>query len=119
MISTARPRSIFAHTMGLVALLALPTLAFAQEAQSPFLTGATALQTNILAWMTPIAIILVTRTAATSNTRKFCCHRIWTTPEHDLTGQRIAASCGTPSSAPSHGPMHESPANMSWLCHMR
>jgi type IV secretion system protein VirB2 len=45
--------------MGLVALLALPTLAFAQEAQSPFLTGATALQTNILAWMTPIAIILV------------------------------------------------------------
>ncbi|HTC50755.1 MAG TPA: TrbC/VirB2 family protein [Steroidobacteraceae bacterium] len=59
MISTARSRSIFAHTMGLVALLALPTLAFAQEAQSPFLTGATALQTNILAWMTPIAIILV------------------------------------------------------------
>ena len=26
---------------------------------SPFLTGATALQSNILAWLTPIAIILV------------------------------------------------------------
>lgn len=31
--------------------------AFAQT--SPFLTGATALETNILAWLTPIAIILV------------------------------------------------------------
>ena len=38
-------------------LLAVPTLALAQT--SPFLTGATALQTNILAWLTPIAIILV------------------------------------------------------------
>lgn len=35
-----------------------PLLAFAQAA-SPFMTGATALQTNILAWLTPIAIILV------------------------------------------------------------
>lgn len=34
-----------------------PTLAHAQT--SPFLTGATALQTNILAWLTPIAVILV------------------------------------------------------------
>ena len=31
--------------------------AFAQT--SPFLTGATALESNILAWLTPIAIILV------------------------------------------------------------
>ena len=38
-------------------LLAAPTLALVQA--SPFLTGATALQTNILAWLTPIAIILV------------------------------------------------------------
>lgn len=37
---------------------ALPDLAMAQAA-SPFLTGATALQTNILAWLTPVAIILV------------------------------------------------------------
>jgi type IV secretion system protein VirB2 len=39
-------------------LAAAPTLALSQAA-SPFLTGATALQTNILAWLTPIAIILV------------------------------------------------------------
>jgi type IV secretion system protein VirB2 len=26
---------------------------------SPFLTGATALQTNIIAWLTPIAVILI------------------------------------------------------------
>ncbi len=41
-----------------VLLAAAPALAFAQAA-SPFMTGATALQTNILAWLTPIAIILV------------------------------------------------------------
>ena len=38
-------------------VLFLPELALAQA--SPFLTGANALQTNILAWLTPIAIILV------------------------------------------------------------
>jgi type IV secretion system protein VirB2 len=43
----------------LAALLAggAPIPALAQS--SPFMTGATALQTNILAWLTPIAIILV------------------------------------------------------------
>jgi type IV secretion system protein VirB2 len=40
-----------------VAIALLPVLALAQA--SPFLTGATTLQTNILAWATPIAIILV------------------------------------------------------------
>ena len=35
-----------------------PQLALAQAA-SPFMTGATALESNILAWLTPIAIILV------------------------------------------------------------
>ena len=40
-----------------VLLWTLPTLALAQA--SPFMTGATALQTNILAWLTPVAIILV------------------------------------------------------------
>ena len=39
-------------------VLMLPSLALAQN-QSPFLTGATSLESNILAWMTPIAIILV------------------------------------------------------------
>jgi type IV secretion system protein VirB2 len=35
----------------------MPELAMAQA--SPFMTGASALQTNILAWLTPVAIILV------------------------------------------------------------
>ncbi|HKT72103.1 MAG TPA: TrbC/VirB2 family protein [Steroidobacteraceae bacterium] len=35
----------------------LPQIALAQA--SPFMTGVTSLQTNILAWLTPIAIILV------------------------------------------------------------
>lgn len=53
--SLPRHAALIARTV----LLALaPALAFAQAA-SPFMTGATALQTNILAWLTPIAIILV------------------------------------------------------------
>jgi type IV secretion system protein VirB2 len=39
------------------AAVMLPELAFAQA--SPFLTGANSLQTNILAWLTPVAIILI------------------------------------------------------------
>jgi len=42
-----------------VALLSAVPLAVAQAQNSPFMTGATALQTNFLAWLTPIAIILV------------------------------------------------------------
>ena len=45
------------HSLAVLALL--PGLALAQTATSPFLTGANALQTNILAWLTPIAVILV------------------------------------------------------------
>src|SRR5258707_7556287 len=41
----------------LAAALLLPDLALAQT--SPFLTGANSLQTNILAWLTPVAIILI------------------------------------------------------------
>jgi type IV secretion system protein VirB2 len=39
-------------------VLVLPQLALAQST-SPFLTGANSLQTNILAWLTPVAIILI------------------------------------------------------------
>ena len=46
-----------ALALALAVALSLPQLAIAQT--SPFLTGATALETNILAWLTPIAIILV------------------------------------------------------------
>lgn len=41
----------------LLAVLVAPDLALAQT--SPFLTGATSLQSNILSWATPIAVILV------------------------------------------------------------
>ena len=41
----------------LVSMLCAPGTVLAQA--SPFMTGATALQTNILAWLTPVAIILV------------------------------------------------------------
>jgi len=41
----------------LALVLLVPDLAAAQA--SPFMTGATALQSNIVAWLTPIAIILV------------------------------------------------------------
>ena len=41
----------------MVALMCSPQLALAQA--SPFLSGATSLQANILAWLTPVAIILV------------------------------------------------------------
>jgi type IV secretion system protein VirB2 len=39
------------------ALAGAPGLAYAQA--SPFLTGVTSLQENILQWLTPVAIILV------------------------------------------------------------
>jgi type IV secretory pathway VirB2 component (pilin) len=40
-----------------ITLIGTPELAMAQA--SPFMTGATSLQTNLLAWLTPVAIILV------------------------------------------------------------
>jgi type IV secretion system protein VirB2 len=43
----------------LVVALCVPSLSIAQTQTSPFMTGATSLQTNILAWLTPVAIILV------------------------------------------------------------
>jgi type IV secretion system protein VirB2 len=43
--------------MILLAALCVPGSSMAQT--SPFMTGATALQTNLLAWLTPIAIILI------------------------------------------------------------
>jgi type IV secretion system protein VirB2 len=43
--------------LGVALLWCVPLLGHAQS--SPFMTGATALQTNILAWLTPIAVILV------------------------------------------------------------
>jgi type IV secretion system protein VirB2 len=47
----------FALAAALVAVICAPGLALAQA--SPFMTGASSLQTNILAWLTPVAIILI------------------------------------------------------------
>ena len=57
MMSNTPLRSRPVRTRWLPALLLSPALSHAQE--SPFLTGATSLQSNILAWLTPVAIILV------------------------------------------------------------
>ena len=46
-----------AGAVALVAALLLPQFALAQA--SPFLTGANSLQSNILAWLTPVAVILI------------------------------------------------------------
>lgn len=43
---------------GAVLFVLMSQQAWSQDA-SPFLTGATALQANVLAWLTPVAIILV------------------------------------------------------------
>lgn len=51
------PRHTRFSLLATAAAASAPSLALAQA--SPFLTGATALQTNILAWLTPVAIILV------------------------------------------------------------
>ncbi len=58
------PRSDFFGSPYLVAPLLLILLAIcapdpAMAQASPFMTGATSLQTNLLAWLTPVAIILV------------------------------------------------------------
>jgi type IV secretion system protein VirB2 len=55
----ANSRSRNAGARFLIATTLSALVPAAALAQSPFLTGATALQTNILAWLTPIAVILV------------------------------------------------------------
>jgi type IV secretory pathway VirB2 component (pilin) len=66
-----RPRIRGALGIGVaMAALAICTPAFAQT--SPFLTGATVLQSNILAWLTPIAIILVMVLGAMAMANRIC-----------------------------------------------
>jgi type IV secretion system protein VirB2 len=50
-------RQVTLRLLLMALVISAPGLAMAQA--SPFLTGATALQTNLLAWLTPVAIILV------------------------------------------------------------
>lgn len=51
------PRHVALSLLLVIFVIVTPDLAMAQA--SPFMTGATALQTNLLAWLTPVAIILV------------------------------------------------------------
>lgn len=54
-ITVSPPNIALALSLAVALTLSQPALA----QTSPFLTGATALETNILAWLTPVAIILV------------------------------------------------------------
>jgi len=56
---TRREQCMPTQKLRAAALLWAAPIAVVQAQTSPFMTGATALQTNILAWLTPIAIILV------------------------------------------------------------
>lgn len=56
-VARAAPQTAAALVLSLIATLLVSQPACAQA--SPFLTGATALESNILAWLTPIAVILV------------------------------------------------------------
>jgi type IV secretion system protein VirB2 len=51
------PQQFLLPLLLVVFAIGAPDLALAQA--SPFMTGATSLQTNLLAWLTPVAIILV------------------------------------------------------------
>jgi type IV secretion system protein VirB2 len=55
--SRRRAIGVLAQALFVISVLAMPGIADAQA--SPFMTGATALQTNIFAWLTPVAIILI------------------------------------------------------------
>jgi type IV secretion system protein VirB2 len=50
-------QQILLPSLLVILVIGAPDLAMAQA--SPFMTGATSLQTNLLAWLTPVAIILV------------------------------------------------------------
>jgi type IV secretion system protein VirB2 len=51
------PQQIVLPLLLVIFVMSTPDVAMAQA--SPFMTGATSLQTNLLAWLTPVAIILV------------------------------------------------------------
>jgi type IV secretion system protein VirB2 len=56
-LAGAMSPAVAALALSFSVALGLSQSAFAQT--SPFLTGATALESNILAWLTPVAVILV------------------------------------------------------------
>lgn len=56
---TPSHRASTLRAAGIVGCVALSICTPVLAQTSPFLTGATALQTNLIAWLTPIAVILV------------------------------------------------------------
>jgi type IV secretion system protein VirB2 len=56
---TKRAHYVSAGKFHTGAVLWAAPVAVAQAQSSPFMTGATALQSNIVAWLTPVAIILI------------------------------------------------------------
>src|SRR5499427_5704529 len=56
---TASASYLDACSMPAIVLVWVAPISITQAQSSPFMTGATALQSNLLAWLTPIAIILV------------------------------------------------------------
>jgi len=83
----------------LLAMISAPDLALAQA--SPFLTGASSLQTNILAWLTPVAIIEGLKDAL-ARLRKFGCRCVLgvqslsqVTSTYGGEAQTIIENCGT------------------------
>src|ERR1700723_2995790 len=82
----------------LVAMICAPDLALAQT--SPFMTGASSLQTNILAWLTPIAIIAGLKDAL-ARLRKLWCRCVLgvqslsqVTSTYGGEAQTIIENCG-------------------------
>ena len=90
-------------------LAAAPALAWAQ-ATSPFMTGATALQTNILAWLTPIAIILVMALGAMAMANRMS----WGWCIGAILG--IAIAFGAPQIVPRSATARGSRASTRWRC---
>jgi len=83
------PRSARWGTLFALLSLAGPLVAEAQS--SPFLTGATALQTNILAWLTPIAVILVMVLGAMAMANRLA----QVSSTYGADAQTIIENCGT------------------------
>jgi|SRR5580693_7785315 type IV secretion system protein VirB2 len=54
---TRSPCRVAFSALLITLVLLAPELSMAQT--SPFMTGATALQSNILSWLTPVAVILI------------------------------------------------------------
>ena len=90
-------RPVLAALLGAL-VLTIPDIALAQA--SPFLTGASSLQTNILSWLTPIAIIDGLKDAL-ARLRKFGCRCVLgvqsvsqVSSTYGAEAQTIVENCG-------------------------